>query len=86
MIIKNVVVEGIERIEGNRKTDGKHFGFWKLYGLGEYPFKSSSNEGLKAYTFNMSDKQFEESTVGLRSLVDLYVKGNDVCEFVCENA
>lgn len=86
MIIKNVVIEGIERVEGKRKTDGKPFGFWKLYGLGEYPFKSTSNQGQKAYIFNMSDKQYEESTVVLGSFVDLYVKGNDVCEFVCESA
>lgn len=85
MIIKNVVVEGIERIEGKRKSDGKPFGFWKVYGLGDFQFQNGT-QGKKGYNFNMSDKVYQASHVTLGSLVDLYVKGHDVCEFVSESA
>lgn len=85
MIIKNVVVEGIERVEGKRKSDGEQFGFWKLYGLGDFQFPKGT-QGKKGYSFIMSDKAYQESCVSLGSLVDLYVKGHDVCEFVSESA
>lgn len=85
MIIRNVVVEGIERVEGKRKKDGKEFGFWKLYGLGDFQFDKGT-QGKKAYTFNMNDDAYQNSGVCLGSLVDVFVKGNDICEFVCESA
>lgn len=42
MIIKNCSVEGIERIEGNRKSDGRPFAFWKLHLTTEFPLMTEN--------------------------------------------
>lgn len=78
MIIKNCSVEGIERIEGNRKSDGRPFAFWKLHLTTEFPTYDGkpSGEGNKTLTVNVNDEEFHRDHLALCSLVDVYTRGS----------
>ncbi len=76
-IIKNCNVVGIERIEGNRKKDGKPFGFWQLHLLAN-EVNPQKGHGQRVLNCNLDDKDYQESCVTVGSSVMVYERGQYV--------
>lgn len=87
MIIKNCSVEGIERIEGKRKSDNKPFGFWKLHLTCEFPVYGGqpAGSGNKVLTCNVNDDIFARDHLAIGSLIDVYSRGQ-FTDYIGESA
>lgn len=87
MIIKNCNVEGIERVAGKRKTDGKEFAFWKLHLTTNFPEYNGEpvGEGTKTLTVNVDDATFHKDRLTLGSMVDVYSRGQ-YTDYIGESA
>lgn len=87
MISKNCTVEGIERVAGNRKTDGKEFAFWKLHLTTEFPKRNGepAGTGTKTLTVNVDDATFHQDCLTLGSTVDVFSRGQ-YTEYIGESA
>lgn len=87
MILKNCAVEGIERVKGTKKADGKPFSFYKLHLTTEFPVYNGepTGEGTKTLTCIVNDDVFAKDHLALGCMVDIYTRGQ-YTEYIGESA